>query len=312
MLLLNAIEQFLEYRSTYNSPLTVKAYSDRLRVFQRSIPVDSIDGLSPIHIRQFIENLYSIRKYRSVQNSFNAIRQLIKWLAMMDHIEEDWFDNKKYGLKLRPAPNNLKPSVDQEPLVLAIKAAYEAQTLTSREGKHAIRDTAIMMLFFYTGIRRAELLNIKMDDFVINPSHERIDILVSGKALQERYVYATGQAYDAIMHWLEIRTDNCPYLFNKIVQPHLKNGRLNNNTINSMLKRWAKKAGITSLKPHDYRHGFITRAINSDMNMAKLQRLVGHAKITTTQIYYRPRTEDLQEAMVEFNAKIPVIKENLH
>ncbi len=181
-------------------------------------------------------------------------------------------------------------------------AAPTGDTLRSR------RDRALLELLFSAGLRVSELTGLNRDQ--VNLAKDEFS--VRGKGSKLRIVFLSKSAKTAIAHYLEHRSDIDPALF----VAHPKRGlvnkrnaaretlRLTPRTIARLVKHYAKKAGIVKdVHPHTLRHSFATDLLMNGADIRSVQAMLGHASITTTQIYTHVTNERLKEVHQSFHGK---------
>ena len=150
-------------------------------------------------------------------------------------------------------------------------------------------------MLFSTGLRVSELGNLKIDSVNL----KRDEFTVRGKGDKLRVVFISEPAKAALKTYLNRRVDTSPYLF--ICHDRAKNGRENSGpltarSIQRLVERYAKAAGITKrITPHTMRHTFATDLLRNGADIRSVQSMLGHASITTTQIYTHITDERLRE-----------------
>jgi site-specific recombinase XerD len=186
--------------------------------------------------------------------------------------------------------------------VLSLIQAADGNTM------RALRDRAILELFFSSGLRISELTSLNKSS--INLSKEEFSI--RGKGSKLRVVFLAPDAKDALSRYLEKRTDMDEALFIRYPKKGLMNTavankeslRLTPRTIQRMVKYYAKKAGITKdVHPHTLRHSFATDLLMNGADIRSVQSMLGHSSITTTQIYTHVTNERLKEIHKEFHSQ---------
>lgn len=160
-----------------------------------------------------------------------------------------------------------------------IKETYSDEMLElMRDNCKEIRDLAIIDMLASTGMRIGEmvLLNRNDIDFI-----ER-ECVVFGKGSKERIVYFDARTKIHLQNYLESRLDDNPALFVSLKLPHK---RLQIGGIETRLREFGKKLGLSKVHPHKFRRTLATMAIDKGMPIEQLQQLLGHRKIDTTLQY---------------------------
>ncbi|MDD2766819.1 MAG: tyrosine-type recombinase/integrase [Candidatus Moranbacteria bacterium] len=182
--------------------------------------------------------------------------------------------------------------------------------ISASDGVHvkSLRDKAILELLFSSGLRVSELVSLDRDH--VNLDKEEFS--VRGKGGKIRIVFISPDAKDALRKYLEKRVDVDPALFVAYQKPGLQNrksaeresNRLTVRSIERLVKYYAKKAGIIKdVHPHTLRHSFATDLLRNGADIRSVQSMLGHASITTTQIYTHVTNEHLKEVHQAFHAK---------
>ncbi len=178
----------------------------------------------------------------------------------------------------------------------------------TKDDIRARRDRALLALLFSAGLRVSELTGLDRDQ--VNLAKDEFS--VRGKGSKLRIVFLSPSAKEAIQRYLEQRTDIDPALF--IAHPkkglvNKKNAqretlRLTPRTIARLVKYYAKKAGLVKdVHPHTLRHSFATDLLRNGADIRSVQAMLGHASITTTQIYTHVTNERLKEVHQSFHGK---------
>ncbi len=172
----------------------------------------------------------------------------------------------------------------------------------------ARRDRAILELLFSSGLRVSELTNLNRDHVNL----EKGEFSVRGKGSKLRIVFLSEDARRALSRYLDSRDDVDPALFVGHPKKGLQNkeaaardsARLTPRSVQRIVKFYAKKAGILKdVHPHTLRHSFATDLLLNGADIRSVQSMLGHASITTTQIYTHITNERLKEVHQSFHAK---------
>ena len=206
---------------------------------------------------------------RSLQRNLSAIRSFYRYLL----------DEAK--VKNNPAEGIIAPKTPRKlPHVLDADQTVQLVEIDDQDGL-SIRDRAMLELIYSSGLRLAELISINMGDIDFG---DRI-LTVTGKGKKMRSVPVGQHAIQAIKNWLKIRqsmvNENEIALF--ISQ---RGKRISPRSVQERLKQWAIKQGLPShVHPHMLRHSFASHMLESSGDLRAVQELLGHADISTTQVY---------------------------
>lgn len=165
------------------------------------------------------------------------------------------------------------------------------------------RDKAILELFFAAGLRVSELCKLKIE----NINLKKDEFTIRGKGSKLRVVFLSDSAKRALEQYLKSRHDINPYLFTS----HDKgsNGRdeqagLTPRSVQRLVRKYAKIAGITKqVTPHTMRHSYATDLLMNGADIRSVQVMLGHASITTTQVYTHITDQQLREVHKAFHGR---------
>jgi integrase/recombinase XerD len=218
---------------------------------------------------------------RSVARRLSALRQLMGWLVE-EGVRTDnpcrWIDSPKQ-------PSSLPKSLSEAEMAALITVARDLP-----RPAQARRMTAMLELLYATGLRVSELVTIPVDQF----RRDLATIIVTGKGGRERLVALGAPARAAVAGWLEERDAMPAYVTSPYLFPH-GDTHLSRQQFAAALKGLAGKAGLdpARISPHVVRHSFATHMLNRGADLRGLQTLLGHADISTTQIYTATRPDRL-------------------
>ncbi len=165
----------------------------------------------------------------------------------------------------------------------------------------ALRDKAILELFFSTGLRLSELCSLSRDIDL-----GRDEISVRGKGEKVRVVFLSDEAKKAIAAYLKNRKDMDDALFVQDSKRTREDGsiRLTPRSVERMVKHYAAKAGIMDkVTPHILRHSFATDLLYNGADIRSVQMMLGHSNISTTQIYTHVTDSELRNVHKKFHGK---------
>ena len=175
-----------------------------------------------------------------------------------------------------------------------------------------IRDNAILHLFLNCGIRRSELINLKIDDF----NFEENKFIIFGKGNKERIGYLNKNTKDAILKYLEIRKslNTKKIKDSNILFVSNKGGRFCPNALKNIVKKAYEKADINSnvYTIHTLRHTCATLLYRSGIDIKIIKELLGHVRIDTTEIYTHLHDEDVMNALQTHSLSSFMMKDALN
>ena len=274
-------KEFLEYLEIEKGRAvkTVENYDRYLKRFFLFAKISEPKNISEDLIRKYRLYLNRANLDKPTQNYYViALRMFLKYLSKRN-IES--LDAEKIELaKLPQRELDLLSTEDLERLLDAPKG-------TSAK---ILRDKAILEMFFSTGLRISELCALKIDDINI----KRGEFSVRGKGGKVRVVFLSDRAKKAILAYLEKRSD----------VDEKKLFTMTPRSIQRMLKKYAIKAGITKKDtPHVLRHAFATDLLQNGADLRSVQVMLGHANISTTQIYTHFTDKQLKEVHKAFHGR---------
>jgi len=270
------IELFVHHLKTERrlSPHTIAAYTRdliKLKEFSHKRKLDSWQSLNIDLARLFAMSLNSAGlNGRSIGRILSSSRTFYNYLLREKIVNQyNPFEGVKAPKSGRKLPDTLDPDVILELLDTKVDSPLLA------------RDLAMIELFYSSGLRLTELVNLDIDD-VKNLDHT---IRVIGKGNKERIVPVGSYATKAINKWLQFRTGLAR--INETALFVANSGkRISQRTVQKRLSDWAKKVGIgRNLHPHMLRHSFASHLLESSGDLRAVQEMLGHANLSTTQIY---------------------------
>lgn len=170
-----------------------------------------------------------------------------------------------------------------------------------------LRDRAILELLFSSGLRVSELINLNRDHI----NTKRREFSVRGKGNKDRPIFISKTASQHIDNYLKSRKDNLSPLFinysKRCTTPSLDGNyrRLTARSVQRMIEKYARLAGITKkVSPHTMRHSFATDLLLNGADLRSVQSMLGHASISTTQIYTHITDQHLKDVYDQFHTEI--------
>lgn len=296
------ITDFLEYLELERnaSQLTIKNYDHYLKRFvdfARDIDPSDIDLNLVRRYRLYLSRFTDPKSKRSLkritQNYFMiALRAFLRYLARCD-IQT-----------LSPEKIELG---EQEPRPLKVLDDGQLRQLLGAPDtgkKMGIRDRAILETLFSTGLRVSELASLNRDSINFN----RREFGIIGKGGKERVVFLSDQAVEWLEKYLQVRKDNFRPLFIRFqgkVNPANSGEamRLTSRSIERTVEKYVKKIGLlVKATPHTLRHSFATDLLINGADIRSVQEMLGHANISTTQIYTHVTNRHLRDIHQAFHS----------
>jgi site-specific recombinase XerD len=176
-----------------------------------------------------------------------------------------------------------------------LRRLFEA---TSGQSLKSRRDRAILELLFSSGLRVSELTALDRDQVNL----EKQEFSVRGKGNVVRVVFLSDSAASALRRYLDRRRDVDTALF--VAAKDTASARITVRTVERIVKHAARKAGIVKdVHPHTLRHSFATDLLSNGADIRSVQALLGHASITTTQVYTHVVDKGLRDIHRKFHGK---------
>jgi len=297
-----AKRQFLEYIEIERGRAvkTVENYDRYLTRYFAQMNVKKVSDITEQNVRDF--RLWLNRQpgtgrdamKRRTQNYYMiALRAFLKFLRKRD-IQA--ISPEKIELAKLPERHlDLITSAELDRLMRAPRDAFGKEENADKK-LHYLRDSAILELLFSTGLRISELCALNSDIDLT-----RDEMSVRGKGEKVRVVFISAEAKEKVREYLKARKDMEEALFvdGRPSKPH----RITPRDVQRHLKTYVAKAGITNVvTPHTLRHAFATDLLNNGADIRSVQQLLGHASITTTQIYTHITDSHLREVHKKFHS----------
>ena len=258
------------------SLLTVKSYASDLRAFMRSLPLKGIHQPKDIHREDLLRYLAAMDRDglspRSRARKISCLRTFFSFLVETRQIGEnpaEYIQSPKLPAHL---PHYLEPE-EVESLLAAVDA-------TTPEGK---RDNTMLELVYATGLRVSELVGLE----IFRVDLEMGCVTVMGKGSRERVVPMGIPASRAVMEYM----DGPRYLLlgqrrSESLFVTRRGTPMTRQAFWKIVKKTARRAGIRKeISPHTLRHSFATHLVQNDADLRAVQIMLGHADISTTEIY---------------------------
>ena len=280
----DAFFQFLEVERNV-SPRTLVNYRHALAEFRKTVPEPAWRELTADHFRRYLFALSKREMARpTIRLHFAALRTFFKFLT------------QRHGLRDNPLTEVQLPKLEKKlPLFLNAQQIDELLSAPLRVERQSraprwmpARDAAILELFYSSGLRLAELVALDVKDVDIFSESVR----VLGKGRKERVVPVGAPALEAIQRYRQAaRVETGPLFLSKVRR------RIAAANVWLAVRRYLPHTSIpVRISPHKLRHSFATHLLDAGADLRSVQSLLGHASLSTTQIYTHVTTERLKKA----------------
>jgi site-specific recombinase XerD len=293
---MTAIEKYLTDYLSYleieknRSVKTRENYEHYLKIFLEFAKIKNPENISEDLVRNF--RLYLNRQnIEKITQSYYliALRNFLKFLTKMN-------------VKTLTADKIELPKISERQISVLDYSDLERLIAAPKNSDlRSLRDKAILETFFSTGLRLSELVALgRYLDF------DRGEVSVKGKGGKIRVVFFSDSAKKAIKDYLDKRGDTEEALFvslTKAKNPKVL-GRITPRAVERLIDRYGKIAGIgQKIHPHQLRHAFATDLLINGADLRSVQELLGHANISTTQIYTHLTNKELKEVHSSFHGR---------
>jgi integrase/recombinase XerC len=252
------------------SPLTGENYRRDVRTLLELAGATPLDQLSIHHMRRFVAQLHARGLGgKSLARTLSAWRTFYRYLA------------RDHGFAVNPC-DGLKAPKSEKKLPEALSPDRATQLMrVAEDSALAVRDQAILELFYSSGLRLSELVGLRIEDVDFTGQEVR----VAGKGAKTRVVPVGSFALQALQSWLRVRAHMAaPETGALFVNRQGK--ALSPRTVQYRVDHWAKKLGLgLHVHPHMLRHSFASHVLQSSGDLRAVQEMLGHANISTTQVY---------------------------
>jgi len=290
------LESFQDYLTLEQgtSPLTVEAYGRdlaRLAVFCRVKGAKSVHEVSATLLRDYLYHLKDLGlAASSIRRNISAARSYFRFLVNEGHVLRDPSERLETPKRWRDLPD-----------VLTVDEITKLVTAPSLDEPFVFRDRAMLELAYGAGLRVSEWITVAMKDVLFEDGLVR----VFGKGQKERLVPIGRQAIGAVATYVrELRPklergEGKGILFlNARGEPLTRMGAW------KILRKYVEQAGITKhVSPHTLRHSFATHLLEGGADLRAVQEMLGHADISTTQIYTHVDREYLRSVHKQFHPR---------
>jgi integrase/recombinase XerD len=282
----------LEYNLSEN---TVASYRNDITKFIEFAESKNVKDASDVEY-SLIAKYFELQKQNGIQTSTNA-----RYLSSLKSFFTYLYQNK-YILK-NPAENiSASRTTRKLPSVLSLDEINKILDAANQTDKLGLRNRALLETFYSCGLRVSELISLKINDMFL----EEEIIRITGKGSKQRVVPIGSSAVDWLTKYmlharphLEIKGKSLNYVF---LNP--RGTKLSRMGIWKIVDKFVKAAGIEKeVHPHTFRHSFATHLIEGGADLRAVQEMLGHADISTTQIYTHIDREYIKQVHKEYHPR---------
>lgn len=270
---LQSVELFFDYLCGEKrvSEHTLSAYRRDLQNLQRfciSRQIKQWRCLEAADVRLYISERHKAGiAAKSIQRELAAIRSFFNFQLKRRFVDH----NPAQGVQAPKSAQKLPKTLDVDQLAGILDADADSWV--------TIRDLAIFELFYSSGLRLTELVMLDVADLSLSEGLLKVR---HGKGNKQRIVPVGGKALEAIQRWLTCR----PSVESSALFVSARGARLGQRSVQLRLEKWCKKLGVTEhVHPHMLRHSFASHMLESSQDIRAVQELLGHANVSTTQVY---------------------------
>lgn len=303
------IEDFLEHLEIERgrSQKTVENYRLYLeRFLDIALEITGKDELKASDIDKELLRKYRLKlnRYGSANggDDLKAITQAYHLIALRGFLK---YLTKREIKSLDPSLVELPKVVRKQVTFLHFDEVEEMLDQIDLSTESGLRDRAIIELLYSGGLRVSELVNLNRDS--INLAKK--EFMVRGKGSKDRPIFISDACAERLADYLDARTDSLPALFlnnsrnTQAVDTSGNYRRITARSIERIVEKYARMAGITKhVSPHTLRHSFATDLLMNGADIRAVQSLLGHADISTTQIYTHVTDAHLKEVHKKFHS----------
>lgn len=260
---------------------TVKAYKTDLVQFRLKLEMQNIEEIDKEQINHFLVYIHSIYKQKTVKRKIASIKAFFNYLEE----EEKIIINPMYRVRTKFREDIVLPKIVPrtviEQLLAHLYKGYTSEECPEWQKQIVLRDIAVIEMLFCTGIRISELCDLRKENINLQNGM----LYIYGKGGKERYLQIGS------VEVLKVLTLYNTCFFKQIEQSgyffvNRYGKQLSGQAARRMIHKYAGEIQAnTNITPHMFRHSFATYLMEADVNIRYIQKMLGHASITTTQIY---------------------------
>lgn len=272
---------------------SVKAYLDDVNKLINFVTNEQLDiqTLTLDHLEQFVAQLYDLGiNARSVARIISGVKSFFGFMLLDGYIAKDpseLLETPKIGFKL--------------PVVLSLEEIDRIISVIDLSCKEGERNKAILEILYGCGLRISELTNLKFSDLYLEEGF----IKVEGKGGKQRLVPISHTAVKALNNYItERKQSDAKKGHEDIVFLSKRGTAISRIMVFHFVKQYAETAGVKkNISPHTFRHSFATHLLEGGANIRAIQLMLGHEKITTTEIYTHIDRDYLRQEIIEHHPR---------
>ncbi|MGQ9844987.1 MAG: site-specific tyrosine recombinase/integron integrase [Caldisericia bacterium] len=281
------INDFLFYMKNFksSSPHTLRAYKRDLLDFYEFIQEMNLDykSVTRNNLRSFLFKLKdkNLTK-KTISRKISGVRSFYRFLLKEGYIDK----NPLLTLEL--------PKVEKRlPTFLTEEEALKLINYPDKKTILGLRDNLILKMLYSTGMRVSELVSLRMSELDLDKG----EVVIKGKGNKERVVFLPEDIIEDIKFYIQKRKKSSNFLF-----LNRKGKLLTDKGIRLLVEKYAKKViPYKKITPHTLRHTFATHLLTNGADLRSVQELLGHTKLSTTQIYTHLTKENLKKVYENFH-----------
>lgn len=291
----NIIQKYLNYLLLERglSSNSIDAYMSDLDKLSNFLTTENIkiEEVTLDNLQQFIAQLYDLGiNARSVARVISGVKSFFNYLTVDSYITADpteLLETPKIGTKL--------------PTVLSLSEIEDIMSVIDLSTKEGQRNKAILEVLYSCGLRISELTNLRFSDLFLDEGF----IKVEGKGSKQRLVPISPKAIKEIEYFLfDRKAMDVKKGYEDVVFVSKRGTPISRIMVFHFIKQYAEQAGIKkNISPHTFRHSFATHLLEGGANIRAIQLMLGHEKITTTEIYTHMDREYLRQEIIEHHPR---------
>ena len=293
--LLQLIEDFIVYLISYRnlSKFTVRNYKNDLKSFKDFINLDNnilLKNIDKSLIRKYVHYLNTKGYQRSsINRKLSVLRSLFNYVSTnsdFDEITISMISKSKIHKKL--------------PSIISIEQTERLISSIDVTNLSGVRDRALIETLYTTGMRVSEISSLNIDDII-----DKNKIKLMGKGAKPRVVFMSATARTWIDQYIKLCSQKFKRSQNNALFLNRFGARLSVRSIQNLVKKYGYKSGIgVSLHPHLLRHTFATHMLSNGADLRTVQTLLGHSKVSTTQIYTQVANTDMKKSYFNSHPRV--------